>query len=379
MKKNIKTLCGIIALFVSAAFVCSCETDDENGKKPSADNSCVIAGALNAGLGDPSLPENYRFKYFTHGEDQYKAAYRQDGSLDYIIDGYSDVWTVESQNPLKFVQNETWSDGSISNAKLTVSFNGSGYISGYLYKDLYVNEDETEWERSEKSVKYEYNDNNQVTKVKATSSYTCDVGDNGDSEYEITNTYTGSILSKSIIREKYSWTDIYDGKEYNGEESVILSYQNPKRENTFNQYAECFDYAIAMDFDDILDCGIENILAQLGLFGRASSMFPSQVKMEDVWSEEDGDEGEDVAYYNFTFKSNVYGALSEETIKEDDEEDNGTYVTKYYYTILNSSTKSQVSDGGIVPCGDRTRKVHSPYRHHSFMERRHDRMQRIGE
>ena len=306
-------------------------------------SSCSDDDDDNGGSGSKSvgvLDENTGLRVTSAGG--YNYVYQEDGRLLYILSGSSCRYEF-SYSPNKIAHVD---DGDYEEAEnITVSYNGSGYVSSASSSEKWEDEDEYGEETSNAS--FSYDSNGHLTKLSGTYKET--EYENGKS-YSESGTTTYILTWSNNLLQKVVATD--EGRDEDGPfkyvETYILSYNNDAMANNANKYLQ---YAC---FADPIFNGFMERLCYVGLLGNGPAFLPSGLEYEEQWEyyDEDGKKQTGEYSYSYTYR---YGFNSDGAISYDYE---GSYRNATY-----SYDHVESSSGGSTPFTRATDEYVSPRKH----------------
>lgn len=306
-------------------------------------SSCSDDDDDNGGSGSKSvgvLDENTGLRVTSAGG--YNYVYQEDGRLLYILSGSSCRYEF-SYSPNKIAHVD---DGDYEEAEnITVSYNGSGYVSSASSSEKWEDEDEYGEETSNAS--FSYDSNGHLTKISGTYKET--EYENGKSYSESgTTTYTftwsNNLLQKVVATDEGR----YEDRPFKEVETYTLSYNNDAMANNANKYLQ---YAC---FVDPIFYGFMERLCYVGLLGNGPAFLPSGLECEEQWEyyDEDGKKQTDEYSYSYTYR---YGFNSDGAISYDYK---GSYRNATY-----SYDHVESSSGGSTPFTRATDEYVSPRKH----------------
>lgn len=305
-----KYLYGILALTVSlmaGVSLASCGGDDDDDSAGSG-SAPTTAGVVNKTLGIRLT-----------GYAGYTYYYAEDGRLTRISNG--NVIYSFSYSPNKITYTDDGEDEEIS-----VSYNGSGYITALSSSSSETEEDEKWTESSKASMSYD--GSGHLTKV-STSYNDHGTDSDGDSWSESGNaTYTYNWSSNRLTTITGSGEDNDEDGKQASSATFTYSYENATA-NPLLQMAPSIAHYITGDNE--YDISLEELLAYAGFFGVGPAELPSSLTYKT--SEYDGQStysGSDS--FSYTFNDN--GSLATARLQ------NSTHSFSYSYTTNEETDNS---------------------------------------
>ena len=287
-KKNF--LWSMMALTVAAVLsvgftACGGDDDDEGG-------SGGGSGSPKSGVGILDKKSGLRLK----SVGDYTYYYNNKGLIDYIADKSDRYEFSYNPNKIYVVDNYDKDDESLS-----VSYNGSGYLSALSYS---LEKEETEglWSESAKA-NYSYDGSGHLTKI-AGSGKEIGTDDGERITYTWTFSYTFTWRNNKLMQVVWTETEIEDGESYPETETYTFQYENNDYQNAYCQWAP----SIARALEDFEEC-----LAFVGLLGVGPTMLPSSgERYEEYYS--GGKKQTETKEYTFTYRFNSDGSINTATV-----------------------------------------------------------------
>lgn len=280
-------LCGAIVAALSFSMI-SCDNDNNGGNGGSSANT---VGGLHSGTAlDNDLPDGYRVSSVGDYDYNYDEVGRLTGFSD-------DDMYYEFQKGTYNIKFED--DGESVNASIKV--NGKGCVTS-ANASSYYSEGDGDYEKGTISFSLSYNGNNLLTSASVKESWEeYEDGERERGSYTENHqlTYSGTKLTKVVT----TWEE-KEGHTDSGTYTLTYSY-DADYENPFYQYTP----RLLMFADEMEPI---DALAYVGMLGRASSMFPSSVKVyeTDYCSEEKETDEWEHTYDCGPYRFNSYSALS---------------------------------------------------------------------
>lgn len=286
MKAKFLLLGGVLTALTLATVSCSKDDDEDGGFSQVQPGEVPMeTGVISSGTSlDRELPAGYRLASVGSCSFYYGNNGRLEG-----FDWYGDYF------PLTDGKFSFQDEGVTTN----IAFNNQGFISQGS-ESINIKESGIT-EKGSANLKCAYNSNNQLTSLSMSGAVEySEEGYKGKFSYGVncTLTYSGSKLTKVVVNaeeseggykesEKQTLTFIYDE-----------NYPNPYGQYTQTLMNECFAEML------------NDPLVYLGLFGRASSVLPSSIFIEETETEDGETSTKSHTKYCGPYRYNEYGALS---------------------------------------------------------------------
>lgn len=320
--KRTKFLAMMLIALSPVAFSSCGGDDDDEGESGTPDTKTSV---ITTEDGDKLLLTN-------NGEFSY--SYDAAGRLVGVGGRYGDEEFSISYNPFKIIEEDV-DGGSIS-----MSFNGSGYISRVVESYNYSGDDGTE--KGTTTANYSYDGSGHLVKISMSGSAT-ETDEDGTYNSKGTATITLTWSNGNLTKVTSSSSGIDEGDKFSETSEFVYTYGS--NENAYNQ----FTHAILDGIDD-MECMFD-FLAFVGWYGKGTAYLPTKVAYSYTEAEEGYNDQSGSNSYNTSYTLNSNGTIRSE--KAD-----GSY--SYSYSTASSSEANDYAPK-YLPAQKKQAKV-SPFK-----------------
>lgn len=288
------------AMLILTPAISSCSSDDSGvtPEGPSEATSSDIDGTRVTKVGGVSISYDEKGRPYLFKQS---GSSRNEVEIDY------------NEGEINFYENNRLSQ------TVGVTFNGSGFISKLTLS--YDIEDEDYREKASGDMKFSYDGNGHLTKIKEDASgKVTDLEEDESYNFSIESTTTLTWEKGNLMKIAYDESERMNGYEVESDESMTY-FEYGREANEFEQ----FPMSLCYDNMDNLD-----IFFVVGLFGNGPADLPSYSEYEE--------DGRTRHSYNISFSLNRNGSFDTERM--------GSYNTwNYDYSRI---TRSGVNEGSEV-------------------------------